>query len=134
SVLILPVVYVIYRSYNLYLGRLQAERKQTEEEHKHAEEVALLHARAVDALASAMAANARLDAAIQASPLAILTLDRQGRVTSWNTMAEQILGWSAEEVMGRSLPLAQGMTEETIPNIIEKTMRGEKIAGAEMKQ
>src|SRR5436190_3435631 len=61
--LILPVVYVIYRSYHLYLGQLQAQRKQTEdqrrhaeEEHSHAEEVAALHARAMQALSSAMAA------------------------------------------------------------------------------
>ena len=85
SLLILPVVYVIYRSYGIYLGQLQAERKQTEAEHQHAQEVALLHTRAMDALASAMAANAKLDAAIQASPLAILTLNRHGIVTSWNS-------------------------------------------------
>jgi PAS domain S-box-containing protein len=134
SLLILPVVYIIYRSYDLYLGQLQVERKQAEEERKHAEEVALLHTRAMDALASAMAANAMLDAANQASPLAILTLDRQGRVTSWNKMAEHILGWSAEEAIGRPLPLAQGMAEETFHSIIAKTMLGEMVTGTEMKQ
>jgi PAS domain S-box-containing protein len=134
SLLILPVVYVIYRSYGIYLDQLQTERRQAQEEHKHAEEVAVLHNRAVEALASAMAANAKLDAAIQASPLAVLTLDRHGVVTSWNAMAEHILGWSAEEAIGRPLPLAQGMAEETIQNIIGKTLRGAMVAGTEMRQ
>jgi PAS domain S-box-containing protein len=134
SLLILPVVYAIYRSYGLYLGQLEAERKHREEEHKHVEEVTLLHSRAMDALASAMAANAKLDAAVQASPLAILTLDRHGMVTSWNSMAEHILGWSAVEAIGRPLALAQGMGEATIRDIIAKTMRGEEVAGIEVKQ
>ena len=134
SLLILPVVYLIYRSYALYLDRLQAERKQAQEEHKHAEEVAALHARTMDALASAMAANARLDAAIQASPLAVLTLDRNGVVTSWNKMAEHILGWTAEEVIGRPLPLCQGIAEAAVQDIVATTLQGHMVAGIEMKQ
>jgi PAS domain S-box-containing protein len=134
SLLILPVVYVIYRSYRVYLDQLQAERKRAHEERTHAEEVALLHNRTMEALASAVAASAKLDAAIQASPLAVLTLDRQGVVTSWNKMAENILGWSAEEAIGRPLPLAQGMAEESIQNIVGTTLRGAMVAGAELKQ
>lgn len=33
---------------------------------------------------------------------AIITLDRTGRVTSWNKGAEQILGWTEEEIIGQS--------------------------------
>ena len=58
AVLILPVVYLIYRSYLLYLNQLQTERKRAEEERqradeqrKHAEEISLLHAQAMEALA-----------------------------------------------------------------------------------
>src|SRR4051794_30140062 len=134
SLLSLPVVYLIYRSYSLYLDQLQAERKQAQEEHKHAQEVAKLHIRAMEALASAMAANARLDAAIQASPLAVLTLDRKGLVTSWNAMAEHILGWTAQDAIGRALPLAQGISEAAVQEIVAKTLDGEMVAGIEMKQ
>src|SRR5207248_7634640 len=83
GILILPVVYVIYRSYNLYLNQLQGERKQAEDERMHASEVEVLHAQTVEALASSMSANDRLDAAFRASPLAFMTLDREGKVTAW---------------------------------------------------
>ena len=45
-----PVVYLIYRSYRLYLNRLEGEKK-------HAEEVASLHLRTIEALALAIEAK-----------------------------------------------------------------------------
>jgi hypothetical protein len=62
--LILPIVYVIYRSYGLYLDQLDAERSRADEERRHAKEAALLHQQAADALASATEANRRLDEVI----------------------------------------------------------------------
>jgi diguanylate cyclase (GGDEF)-like protein/putative nucleotidyltransferase with HDIG domain len=50
TVLSLPVVYVIFRSYRLYLGRLEAEKN-------HAEEMANLHLRTIEALALAVEAK-----------------------------------------------------------------------------
>jgi PAS domain S-box-containing protein len=134
ALLILPVVYLIYRSYSVYLDRLQTERKQADEEHRHAKEVALLHERTKEALAASVAANARLDAAIQASPLAVFTLDLEGIVTSWNAMAEEILGWTARETVGRPLPISQGMTATAMQEIVAGTLRGERVSGMEMKQ
>jgi diguanylate cyclase (GGDEF)-like protein/putative nucleotidyltransferase with HDIG domain len=49
----LPVIYLIYRSYRLYLGRLDAEKK-------HAEEMASLHLRTIEALALAIEAKDHL--------------------------------------------------------------------------
>lgn len=141
GVLILPVVYVVYRSYHLYLNQLQSERqraaeeqKRAAEEQKHAAEIAALHEQTVEALASAMTANARMDAVFRASPLAFLTLDREGKVTGWNAMAEHIFGWSAEEVIGQPLPFATGRSEEIIQGIIGRTLRGELVSGLEIKQ
>ena len=50
SLLILPVVYLIYRSYRLYLGRL-------EDETRHVGEIADLHMRTIEALALAIEAK-----------------------------------------------------------------------------
>ncbi len=41
---------------------------------------------------------------------AIVTSDPEGRVTAWNPGAERILGWSAEEMVGR--PTATFFTPE----------------------
>jgi len=46
----LPVVYIIFRSYRLYLGRLESEKQ-------HAEEIAALHLRTIEALALAIEAK-----------------------------------------------------------------------------
>jgi diguanylate cyclase (GGDEF)-like protein/putative nucleotidyltransferase with HDIG domain len=50
SLLILPVVYLIYRSYRLYLGKLEDEKR-------HVEEMANLHLRTIEALALAIEAK-----------------------------------------------------------------------------
>src|SRR5499427_3874274 len=50
SLLILPVVFLIYRSYRLYLGKLEDEKR-------HVEEMADLHMRTIEALALAIEAK-----------------------------------------------------------------------------
>ncbi len=46
----------------------------------------------------------RLGAIIDASPVAIVELDRNNRVQLWNPAAERIYGWPPEEVVGRPHP------------------------------
>ncbi|MBV9609465.1 MAG: diguanylate cyclase, partial [Acidobacteria bacterium] len=50
SLMVLPVVYWIYRSYRLYLGRLEDEKR-------HVEQIAGLHLRTIEALALAIEAK-----------------------------------------------------------------------------
>src|SRR5690242_21475977 len=50
SLLIVPIIYLIYRSYRLYLGKLQNEKR-------HVEEMAGLHLRTIEALALAIEAK-----------------------------------------------------------------------------
>jgi diguanylate cyclase (GGDEF)-like protein/putative nucleotidyltransferase with HDIG domain len=50
SLFVLPVVYLIFRSYRLYLARLEAERN-------HAQDMASLHLRTIEALALAIEAK-----------------------------------------------------------------------------
>ena len=47
----------------------------------------------------------RLKSIVDAAPVAIVSLDDQGQVTSWNPAAERIFGWRADEVIGRPDPL-----------------------------
>jgi diguanylate cyclase (GGDEF)-like protein/PAS domain S-box-containing protein len=62
-------------------------------------------------LAAQMAAQAersqlldRLHAVIDASPVAIVELDRDNRVRLWNPAAERIYGWRRQEVLGQPHP------------------------------
>ena len=57
SLLVLPLVYWVYRSYHLYLAKLAAEKRQVEIEKRHAEEVAALHLRTIESLALAIEAK-----------------------------------------------------------------------------
>jgi len=64
SLLIVPVMFVIYRSFQLYLGRLEEQKKrvQVEElqvmaEKRHVEEVCALHLRTIEGLALAIDAK-----------------------------------------------------------------------------
>jgi len=50
SLMVMPAVYVIYRSYRLYLGKLETEKK-------HVEEMAGLHLRTIESLALAIEAK-----------------------------------------------------------------------------
>jgi diguanylate cyclase (GGDEF)-like protein/putative nucleotidyltransferase with HDIG domain len=50
ALLAIPIVYLVYRSYYLYLGRIEDEKK-------HAEEMAALHLRTIEALALAIDAK-----------------------------------------------------------------------------
>ncbi|MGA2980239.1 MAG: HD domain-containing phosphohydrolase [Terriglobales bacterium] len=57
SLLMLPLIYWLYRSYDLYLVKLASEKKQVEIEKHHAEEVASLHLRTIESLALAIEAK-----------------------------------------------------------------------------
>jgi diguanylate cyclase (GGDEF)-like protein/putative nucleotidyltransferase with HDIG domain len=57
SLLVLPLVYWVYRSYHLYLAKLATEKKQVEIEKRNAEDVASLHLRTIESLALAIEAK-----------------------------------------------------------------------------
>lgn len=57
SLLVMPIIYWVYRSYRLYLDRLEDEKKRVEIEKRHVEEVASLNLRTIEALALAIEAK-----------------------------------------------------------------------------
>ena len=57
SLLVLPLVYWVYRSYHLYLAKLADEKRQVEVEKHNAESVAALHLRTIESLALAIEAK-----------------------------------------------------------------------------
>jgi putative nucleotidyltransferase with HDIG domain len=57
SLLLLPVLFVIYRSHRLYVERLEEDKQRAEQERKHAQELASLHRRTIETLAVAVEAK-----------------------------------------------------------------------------
>src|SRR5215469_2386157 len=79
SLLIVPVIYLIYRSYRLYLGKLEDEKR-------HVEEMANLHLRTIEALALAIEAKDHT------------THDHLQRVRVYAVEVAKELGVSADEM------------------------------------
>jgi len=76
----------------------------------------------------------RLRAVIGNSPIAVISLDTQGRVTGWNQAAVHMFGWTEREVLGLELPyLAPGQEQES-ETIWEQVIRGDGLDGLELRR
>jgi PAS domain S-box-containing protein len=70
----------------------------------------------------------RLAALVESSDDAILSLDLEGRVTSWNRAATDLYGYSAEEVIGQSISMvipSDRAQEER--EILARISKGERV-------
>jgi PAS domain S-box-containing protein len=82
--------------------------------------------------AALQASNEALQAMIQASPLGILVLDREKKVTLWNPACERMFGWSEQEVLGRPLPIVPPDRQEEAHALFHRVMHGEYLTGIEL--
>ncbi|HEY9074427.1 MAG TPA: PAS domain S-box protein, partial [Desulfobaccales bacterium] len=78
-------------------------------------------------------ANNKLKALVQASPLAIVGLNLQGKVISWNPAAERIFGWRANEVIGRPHPIAPEDMRPEFKHLWQRVLQGEELLGLELR-
>ena len=70
-------------------------------------------------------ANRHLSALVDASPLAVMTWDHEGRVLTWNPAAERMFGWTAAEAIGQFLPQVQEDAREGMLRFIEQGFDGQ---------
>ncbi len=54
----------------------------------------------IESRQAASQATRKLRQIVEAAPVAVITVDRSGRITTWNPAAEQILGHEANEILG----------------------------------
>jgi PAS domain S-box-containing protein len=72
--------------------------------------------------------HARLAAIVESSEDAIIGKTLEGTITNWNRGAQNIYGYSAEEVVGKPINiLVPPDRPDEIPKIMEKLRRGESI-------
>lgn len=51
--------------------------------------------------------NRTLESLLNASPLAVISLDSEGKVRFWNRAAERVFGWRVDEVIGGYSPIVE---------------------------
>jgi diguanylate cyclase (GGDEF)-like protein/PAS domain S-box-containing protein len=75
-----------------------------------------------------------LGAVIDASPVAIICCDLERKVFVWNNAAEQIFGYSAEEIIGQVAPLTSLAQAEESPTLFKRLLAGETIRDLQLKR
>jgi PAS domain S-box-containing protein len=94
-----------------------------------------LAGRRFSAQAVELEASARLAAIVESSDDAIIGKTLDGIILSWNSGAERMLGYSAQEALGRPMlmliPLER-RTEE--PDILARIARGERVSNFETRR
>ncbi|HEX6186350.1 MAG TPA: PAS domain-containing sensor histidine kinase, partial [Pyrinomonadaceae bacterium] len=85
-------------------------------------------ARDITARRQAELARARLAAIIESAEDAIITKTLEGIITSWNPGAERIFGYTADEVIGKSVTiLIPEERPDEEPGILGRLVRGERV-------
>jgi two-component system, cell cycle sensor histidine kinase and response regulator CckA len=69
---------------------------------------------------------------IDASPVAIVILDRDGRVNTWSAAAERIFGWTADEASERRAPWVTPETDAVFRAWLGRVVAGESLLGLEL--
>jgi PAS domain S-box-containing protein len=79
-------------------------------------------------------ANETLTTLVNAAPLPIVVLDREYRVTLWNPAAERLFGWTAGEVMGRTLPTVPSDARAGFLELRRREENGGEVRGVEARR
>lgn len=78
------------------------------------------------------ASEERQRAMIASAPFAMIALDREGHVQSWNAAAERIFGWSEAEVVGQFLPFIDDEYRSEFFALRDRVVAGERIQQVEL--
>jgi PAS domain S-box-containing protein len=103
-------------------------------------ELSLLSALALAVAASArrrrgiLRDNRRLTRVIERIPLAMVAFDGDARVVRWNECAEQLFGWTAEEVIGHPNPIVPADERDASNELFAKIWNGERLRGVEVSR
>jgi PAS domain-containing protein len=62
--------------------------------------------RLVEANDQALLSRSLTDIILASNPLAMIGMDKSGKVIHWNSAAERLLGWKVEEVVGKPSPIS----------------------------
>ena len=75
-----------------------------------------------------------LQALVEAAPVAIVGIDREGNVVSWYGGAQAMFGWSASEVVGRPLLNVPPDKQEEFRDLLLQVLQGKSFTGFETRR
>jgi PAS domain S-box-containing protein len=78
------------------------------------------------------AINQTLQALVQASPLAIISMDKIGKVKMWSPAAEQIFGWTAAEAIDQFVPFVAEDNRSEFSQFHQIKLQGDLMQGVEL--
>ena len=78
--------------------------------------------------------NQTLQAIVQASPLAILSLDTEANLKMWSPAAQTIFGWTEQEVLGHPLPFIPEDKREEYQRLHQFKLQGNSVKGLELRR
>lgn len=74
-------------------------------------------------------ANERMQVVLDASPVAIISVDRAGRILAWSQGAERMFGWNEKEVIGRINPTVPDAEMDDFHEKIRRVLAGGTFKG-----
>ncbi|HWR54370.1 MAG TPA: PAS domain S-box protein [Bryobacteraceae bacterium] len=108
-----------------------ARAKAEQDKERLITELLAVESRLASAEQELLEANEHLRALIAASPLAIVTMDGNCAVRSWNPAAERIFGWTSAEVIGQIAPHFPESRRRQCSQYVNGVIAGGTIAGIE---
>jgi PAS domain S-box-containing protein len=76
----------------------------------------------------------RLQALVKASPLPIVIIDAAGKILLWNPAAEQVFGWTEQEMLGNPLQIIPADRKDEFLEIQKSIFRGEVVKATEAQR
>jgi PAS domain S-box-containing protein len=117
NALLLQAFFGVISLSGLALAAVIAEREDLESERQHLIREHVLRE-----------ARLQLAAVVESSSDAIISKDMDGKITHWNQGAEQLYGYSSEEVIGKSIALLMPPERaDDFSNIMQKLREGGRI-------
>lgn len=83
--------------------------------------------------AEARLAERRALQVVDSSPAPMAVIDPRGNVLTWNEAAAELMGWSAEEVVGRRVPIVPAEDPARVAQLVEQALRGRPLAQVEVR-
>ena len=103
ALLMIAPVYLIYRTYQTIIGRLEDQRRHLEETHRLHDEAVIALAQARKAEQALTAEKERLAVTLGSIADGVIATDAAGTIVLLNHVAERMTGWKSDAAIGKPL-------------------------------